>query len=103
MIAPKDGRYFESAVASEGCIIQVKGYRDVPFAAEDVESVAITGKRWNFRQKKKEERSKASSASGLLLRIGKRTFAQGIPSGSGKFAPGPEAGQGPVLILIGRN
>ena len=60
----QDDRYFEPAVASEGFIIQVKDYRDVPFAAEDVESVAITGKRWNFRQKKKkEERPKASSAS----------------------------------------
>jgi len=62
-ISLKDGRNFEPAVASEGCIIQVKGYREVPFAEEDVESVAITAKRWNFRQKKKEERPKASSTS----------------------------------------
>jgi len=62
-ISLKDGRNFEPAVASGGCIIQVKGYRDVPFAAEDVESVAITAKRWNFRQKKKEERPQVSSAS----------------------------------------
>ena len=58
-----DGRNFEPAVASEGFIIQVKGYRDVPFAAEELESVAVTAKRWNFRQKKKDDRPKASSAS----------------------------------------
>ena len=59
----QDGRYFEPAVASEGFIIQIKGYRDVPFTAEEVESVGVTAKRWNFRQKNKDDRFKASSAS----------------------------------------
>jgi hypothetical protein len=27
----EDGRYFEQAVASEGCIIQIKGQKDIPF------------------------------------------------------------------------
>ena len=62
-VSLKDSRNFEPAVASEGFIIQVKGYRDVPFAAEELESVAVTAKRWNFRQKKKDDRPKASSAS----------------------------------------
>jgi hypothetical protein len=48
----KDGRRFEPAVASEGYIIEVKGYTDIPFAPEDVDSVALTPKHWNFRREK---------------------------------------------------
>jgi hypothetical protein len=48
----KDGRYFEPAVASEGHIIAVKGYKDVPFAADDVAFAVGTDKHWNFRRKK---------------------------------------------------
>jgi len=51
-VSLKDGRYFESAVASEGFIIQVKGCKDLPFTPEEVESVALTEKRWNFRREK---------------------------------------------------
>jgi len=29
----KDGRCFDQAVASEGCIIEVRGYEAVPFCA----------------------------------------------------------------------
>jgi len=58
----EDVRNFEPAVASEDCIIRVKGYKNPPFA-EEVESVAFTAMRWNFRRKKKEDRPKASSAS----------------------------------------
>jgi len=50
----KDGRYFEPAVASGGCIIQVKGYRKLPFTAEEVDSVAVAEKRWNFRRKRQD-------------------------------------------------
>ena len=34
-----------------------------------------------------------------LLRLVKRVFEQEILSGSGRFAPGPETGQGLVLVL----
>jgi len=51
-VSLKDGRYFESAVASEGFIIQVKGCKDLPFTQEEVESVALTDKSWNFRTEK---------------------------------------------------
>ena len=51
-VSLKDGRYFESAVASEGFIIQVKGCKDFPFTPEEVESVVLTEKRWNFRKEK---------------------------------------------------
>src|SRR5215472_16448107 len=36
----KDGRVFPQAVASEGCVIQVKRFREVPFVETDIESVA---------------------------------------------------------------
>ena len=45
----KDGRCYEQAVASEGCIIQVRGYENVPFAPNELESVRVNHKRWNFR------------------------------------------------------
>ncbi|HEU0368065.1 MAG TPA: hypothetical protein VFR42_02570 [Candidatus Acidoferrum sp.] len=46
----KDGRYFEQAVASEGCIIQIKGQKDIPFTEADVESVELSDRPWNFRR-----------------------------------------------------
>ncbi len=46
----KDGRRFEQAVASEGCIIQVKGQKDIPFTETEVESVELSDKPWNFRR-----------------------------------------------------
>ena len=58
----KDGRYFEPAVASEGFIIQVKGHKDLPFSTEEVESVAVTEKRWNFRRKKEDREANSASA-----------------------------------------
>ena len=45
----KDGRCFDQAVASEGCIIEVRGYEEIPFAPEEVASVIVNHKRWNFR------------------------------------------------------
>ncbi len=48
----KDGRYFEQAVASEGCLIQIKGYRDIPFTEAEVDSVDLSDKTWNFRRRR---------------------------------------------------
>jgi hypothetical protein len=45
----KDGRFFEQVVASEGCIIEVRGYKEIPFAPDDVALVKVNHKRWNFR------------------------------------------------------
>ena len=44
------GRYFEQAVASEGCIIQVKGQKDIPFTEAEVESVELSDRPWHFRR-----------------------------------------------------
>jgi hypothetical protein len=46
----KSGRRFDQVVASEGCVIHVRGHKDVPFAPDDVASVAVNHKRWNFRE-----------------------------------------------------
>jgi hypothetical protein len=45
----KDGRLFQQAVESEGCIIEVKGHKIIPFAELDVEAVEES-KPWNFRR-----------------------------------------------------
>jgi hypothetical protein len=45
----KGGRCFDQVVASEGCIIDVRGYGEIPFAPQEIESVIVNHKRWNFR------------------------------------------------------
>jgi hypothetical protein len=45
----KDGRCFDQVVVSECCIIEVRGYAEIPFAPHDVASVHINHKFWNFR------------------------------------------------------
>jgi hypothetical protein len=45
----KDGRRFDQVVASEGCIIAVRGYTEVPFQSHEVANVKLNHKRWNFR------------------------------------------------------
>jgi hypothetical protein len=54
----KDGRYFEQAVVSEGCIIHVKGHRNIPFTGADVESVELSNKAWNFRRRASMKQAK---------------------------------------------
>jgi len=46
----KDGRSFEQVTTSEGCIIEVRGYKEIPFAPDDVASVSVNHRRWNFRE-----------------------------------------------------
>jgi hypothetical protein len=45
-----DGTTFDPAVVSEGHVIQVRGFREIPFAPEDVASVKLSHRRWNFRR-----------------------------------------------------
>jgi hypothetical protein len=52
-------------VVSEGHVIQVRGFSDVPFAPEDVARVRLSHRRWNFRQDWREPgepRSRAATA-----------------------------------------
>jgi len=45
----QDGRCFDQVVASEGCIIEVRGYKEIPFTPGEVLSVSVNHKDWNFR------------------------------------------------------
>jgi hypothetical protein len=45
----KDGRYFDQVATSEGCMLEVRGHAEIPFATNDVVSVTVNHKRWNFR------------------------------------------------------
>jgi len=58
----KDGRAFDQVVISEGCIIEVRGYKEIPFAGDEVASVSINHKRWNFRDES-DARSKSRAAT----------------------------------------
>ena len=58
----KDGRIFEQVVISEGCIIEIRGYKEIPFSADDVASVSVNHKRWNFRDQS-DTRAKTRAAS----------------------------------------
>jgi hypothetical protein len=41
----------DQVVASEGCIIEKRGYAEIAFAPEEIESAIVNHKRWNFREK----------------------------------------------------
>jgi hypothetical protein len=45
----KDHRTFDQVVVSEGCIIAVKDFAEVPFRFDEVATVTVNHKRWNFR------------------------------------------------------
>jgi len=58
----KYGKSFDQVATSEGCIIEVRGYKEIPFASDDVASVSINHKRWNFRDGS-DARSKSRAAT----------------------------------------
>ena len=45
----KDGRHFGQVVVSEGCIIEVRGYLEIPFSVDEVASISVNHNHWNFR------------------------------------------------------
>jgi hypothetical protein len=59
----KDGRWFDQVVASEGCIIAVRGHQELPFRSEDVASVCVNHKHWNFKKWSDARRPKAKGAA----------------------------------------
>jgi hypothetical protein len=65
-VSLKDGRYFDQVVTSEGCVIQVRGHEGVPFAPDEVASVSVNHKRWNFRDAS-HARNKSKAASAWTL------------------------------------
>jgi hypothetical protein len=52
----KDGRSFDQVAVSDGCIIEVRGHHNIPFAPEDVASLAINHKDWIFRDRSDAQR-----------------------------------------------
>jgi hypothetical protein len=61
-VALKDGRCFDQVATNEGYIVEVRGYREIPFATNDVASVAVNHKRWNFRDAS-DARNKSRAAT----------------------------------------
>jgi hypothetical protein len=62
----QDGRKFDQVVASEGCVIEVRGFKEIPFTPEEVASVNVNHKRWNFRggsEVRRKARAVAATAS----------------------------------------
>ena len=58
----KDGRSFDHVITSEGCIIVVRWYEEIPFTSEDVTSISVNHKHWNYREGS-DVRSKSRAAS----------------------------------------
>jgi hypothetical protein len=52
----KDGRSFDQVVTSEGCVIEVRGYKEIPFRSRDGESQsqALEFQRWVGRSQQKQ-------------------------------------------------
>lgn len=59
----KDGRQFDQVIASEGCIIAVRGYSELPFQTEEVSSVTVNHKDWNFKKWSDARRPRAKAAT----------------------------------------
>jgi len=59
----KDGRRFEQVVASEGCIIAVRGHAEIPFEFHEVATVKVNHKHWNFREWSDRNRLKSKAAA----------------------------------------
>jgi hypothetical protein len=45
----KNGKVFDQVAASEGCVVAVRGYEEIPFTADEIESITVNHKNWNFR------------------------------------------------------
>jgi len=61
----KDGTRFEQVVASEGCIIAVRGFVEVPFEISEVATVTVNHRRWNFRKWSDARQPKKSKAASV--------------------------------------
>ena len=59
----KDGRWFDQVVASEGCVIAVRGYSELPFQTDEVSSVMVNHKHWNFKKWSDARRPRARAAT----------------------------------------
>jgi hypothetical protein len=46
----KDARSFDQVAISAGCVIEVRGFKKIPFRGEDTASMQVTHETWNFRE-----------------------------------------------------
>jgi len=44
----KDGKKFDHAVVTEGCITQVRGLKNIPFTEEQIDKLILTHEKWDF-------------------------------------------------------
>lgn len=51
-VALKDGRRFDQVVVVEGCITQIRGRADIPFAEDDILQIVVTHDKWDFGREK---------------------------------------------------
>jgi hypothetical protein len=58
----KDGRAFDQVAISAGCVIEVRGFKKLPFEGEDIASMQVTYETWNFREAS-DVRSKRRAAA----------------------------------------
>jgi hypothetical protein len=58
----KDGTSFDQVAISAGCVIEVRGFKKVPFEGEDIASMEVTHQTWNFREAS-DVRSKSRAAA----------------------------------------
>jgi hypothetical protein len=45
-----DGRTFDDVIIDSGYITKIRGRADIPFQADEVEKIQITGKRWDWKE-----------------------------------------------------
>jgi hypothetical protein len=58
----KDGKIFDQVAASEGCVIEVRDHEEIPFVPEEIKSIKVNHKRWNFRDYLPERKTRAAAA-----------------------------------------
>jgi hypothetical protein len=59
----KNGSRFDQVITSEGCIIAVRGCTEVPFEFDEVATVTVNHRRWNFRTWSDKGKLKSRAAS----------------------------------------
>jgi hypothetical protein len=59
----RDGRFFEQVAVSDGYIVEVHGYRSIPFEPEEIASLTVSDKPWNFRRRSDRQRTRVQVAA----------------------------------------
>jgi hypothetical protein len=47
-----DGREYGQVAVQGGLIVQVRGFRDIPFSTGEISEIEVNHKKWNFREKR---------------------------------------------------